>query len=53
MAETAKALAATRGVSVEEIARETTANFFRLFNKVPGIPATAAPVAPAAPAASA
>jgi TatD DNase family protein len=51
--ETAKALAATRGVSVEEMARETTANFFRLFNKVPGIPATAAPVAPAAPAASA
>jgi TatD DNase family protein len=49
--ETAKVLAATRGVSVDEIARETTANFFRLFGKVPGIPAAAA--AQAAPAASA
>jgi len=45
VAETAKVLATTRGVSVEEIARETTANFFRLFNKVPGIPAAAAPSA--------
>ena len=35
VAETAKALAATRGVSPEEIARQTTENFFRLFNKVP------------------
>jgi TatD DNase family protein len=33
--ETAKVLAATRGVSPEEIARQTTENFFRLFNKVP------------------
>ena len=33
--ETAKVLAATRGVSFEEIARQTTANFFRLFSKVP------------------
>lgn len=33
--ETAKVLAATRGVSAEEIARQTTENFFRLFNKVP------------------
>jgi TatD DNase family protein len=33
--ETAKVLADTRGVSVEEIARETTENFFRLFTKVP------------------
>ena len=35
MTETAKALAATRGVSYEEIAVQTTENFFRLFNKVP------------------
>jgi TatD DNase family protein len=33
--ETAKALAQTRGVSYEEIARVTTDNFFRLFSKVP------------------
>lgn len=33
--ETAKVLAQTRGVSPEEIARQTTENFFRLFNKVP------------------
>jgi TatD DNase family protein len=33
--ETAKVLAATRGVSFEEITRQTTENFFRLFNKVP------------------
>ncbi len=33
--ETAKVLAETRGVSFEEIARQTTANFFRLFSKVP------------------
>ncbi|MGE0749253.1 MAG: TatD family hydrolase [Variibacter sp.] len=33
--ETAKALAAARGVSVDEIARQTTVNFFRLFSKVP------------------
>ncbi len=33
--ETAKALAETRGVSLEEIARQTTTNFFRLFPKVP------------------
>lgn len=33
--ETAKMLADTRGVSAEEIARQTTENFFRLFNKVP------------------
>jgi TatD DNase family protein len=33
--ETAKVLATTRGVSLEEIARATTDNFFRLFNKVP------------------
>lgn len=33
--ETAKVLAATRGVSFDEIARQTSENFFRLFSKVP------------------
>jgi TatD DNase family protein len=33
--ETAKAVAAARGVSFGDIARQTTENFFRLFNKVP------------------
>ena len=33
--ETAKVLAETRGVSFEDMARQTTENFFRLFNKVP------------------
>ncbi len=33
--ETAKVLAATRGISADEIVRQTTANFFRLFGKVP------------------
>jgi TatD DNase family protein len=33
--ETAKVLAATRGMSADEIARQTTENFFRLFSKVP------------------
>jgi TatD DNase family protein len=35
VAETAKVLAQVRGVSAEEIARQTTENFFRLFSKVP------------------
>jgi TatD DNase family protein len=35
VAETAKVLAETRGVSLDEIARETNAGFFRLFSKVP------------------
>jgi TatD DNase family protein len=33
--ETAKVLAAARGVSLAEISRQTTENFFRLFSKVP------------------
>jgi TatD DNase family protein len=39
--ETAKVLAEARGVTFEEIARQTTDNFFRLFTKVPR-PAAAA-----------
>jgi TatD DNase family protein len=33
--ETARVLAETRGVSFDDIARQTTANFYRLFHKVP------------------
>src|SRR3981189_1666787 len=39
--EVAKVLAETRGVSFEEISRQTTENFFRLFSKVPPAEATA------------
>jgi TatD DNase family protein len=42
VAETAKTLAQIRGVSTEEIARQTTENFFRLFSKVPPVAAEAA-----------
>jgi TatD DNase family protein len=37
--ETAKVLAEARGVSLEEISRQTTENFFRLFSKVPSVEA--------------
>jgi TatD DNase family protein len=40
--ETAKVLAETRGVSLDEIAQQTTANFFSLFRKVPRRTAAAA-----------
>jgi TatD DNase family protein len=40
--DTAKVLAETRGVSPEEIARQTTENFHRLFRKVPRQAAAAA-----------
>src|SRR5437016_2728219 len=33
--ETAKVLAETRGVSIDDLARQTTDNFFRLFSKTP------------------
>ena len=42
VSETAKVLAATRGVSADEIARQTTENFFRLFSKAPKTLADAA-----------
>lgn len=35
VAETARVLAETRGVPPEDVARQTTENFFRLFSKVP------------------
>jgi TatD DNase family protein len=40
--ETANVLAEARGVSIEEISRQTTENFFRLFNKVPAAKAASA-----------
>jgi TatD DNase family protein len=42
--ETAKVLAETRGVSLEEMSRQTTENFFRLFSKVPPIEASSGEV---------
>jgi TatD DNase family protein len=38
--EVARVLAETRGVSLEEISRQTSENFFRLFSKVPAPKAT-------------
>ena len=40
--ETAKVLAETRGVSLEDISRQTTENFFKLFDKVPPLDAKTA-----------
>jgi TatD DNase family protein len=48
--ETAKVLAETRGISFDEVARQTTDNFFRLFSKVPRRDAGAPRAAEAAPA---
>lgn len=42
VAETAKVLAKARNVSEDEIARQTTENFFHLFSKVPRVLANAA-----------
>jgi len=39
--EIARVLAETRGISLEEISRQTTENFFRLFSKVPPAEAVA------------
>jgi TatD DNase family protein len=40
--ETAKVLAETRGIGLDEIAQQTTVNFFRLFSKAPRPAAVAA-----------
>jgi len=42
VADTARVLAETRGVTADDIARQTTENFFRLFSKVPRTLANAA-----------
>jgi len=50
--ETAKVLADVRGVSFDALAKESTANFYRLFAKVPSsalVEPAASPQAPAAP----
>jgi TatD DNase family protein len=46
--ETAKVLGETRGVTADEIARQTTDNFFRLFSKVPRQTAASAEKSPPA-----
>ena len=47
--ETAKVLADTRGVSFDAIAKASTANFYRLFSRVPAVvQSSASPQAPAA-----
>ena len=51
--ETAKMLAETRGASFEEIAQQTSDNFFRLFSKVPASIGAAAPTRTATPSTSA
>jgi TatD DNase family protein len=48
--ETARVLADARGVPAERIAAQSTANFFRLFNKVPPPPPPQPPAPPAAAA---
>jgi TatD DNase family protein len=48
--ETAKVLAETRGVPFEDMARQTTDNFFRLFRKVPRPAAGASAATPGATA---
>ncbi|HEY7662469.1 MAG TPA: TatD family hydrolase [Xanthobacteraceae bacterium] len=50
LVETARVLAETRGVSPEEMARQTSENFFRLFRKVPRVSAGAAELAQSAQA---
>jgi TatD DNase family protein len=48
--ETAKVLGETRGAAFEDIARQTTNNFFRLFSKVPRPPQAAGEFVPSAQA---
>ena len=40
--ETAKVLAETRGISLDQVASQTSDNFFRLFSKVPRLASAAA-----------